>query len=176
MDRKQHGAARLKEWRIPKLQEKQSPQVGKYRNMGTQKKTKEHTNPTFDKRGIQKAKQCWRRFPQYVIMTPNIDFNEMTLDPEVIQQNRDDLKHRIKDLIIWALGKAAITEMTRTVGENDQTRRDINHLYSLFRMHFIQERNKFHSHAVLSPGSRTKQLKTYGQKFYKYKGVVSSKM
>ena len=121
---------------------------GEISKHGNTKKTKEHTNPTFDKRGIQKAKQCWRRFPQYVIMTPNIDFNEMTLDPEIIQQNREDLKHRIKDLIIWALGKAAITEMTRTVGENDQTRRDINHLYSLFRMHFIQERNKFHSHAV----------------------------
>ena len=37
--------------------------------------------------------------------------------------------------------------MTRTVGDNDPNRMDINQLYSLFRLHFIPERNKFHSRA-----------------------------
>ena len=71
----------------------------------------------------------------------------MTTDFEILQNYRDDLEDRIKDLFIWALGKAAITEMTRTVRDNDPNRMDINHLFSLFRLHFIPERNKFHSKA-----------------------------
>ena len=38
--------------------------------------------------------------------------------------------------------------MTRTVQDNDPNRMDINQLYSLFRLHFFPERNKFHSRAV----------------------------
>ena len=62
-----------------------------------------------------------------------------------LPNHRDDLEHRIKDLFIWALGEAAITEMTRTVKDNDPNKMDINQLYSLFRLHVIPERNKFHS-------------------------------
>ena len=35
--------------------------------------------------------------------------------------------------------------MTRTVRDNDPHRMDINQLYSLFRLHFISDRNKFHN-------------------------------
>ena len=37
--------------------------------------------------------------------------------------------------------------MTKTVRDNDPNKMNINQLYSLFRLHFIPERNKFHSRA-----------------------------
>ena len=78
-------------------------------------------------------------------MTQNIDLNEMTTDRENLPNHRDDLEHRIKDLLICALGESAITEPTRTVRDNDSNKMDINQLYSSSRLHFIPERNKFHS-------------------------------
>ena len=116
-------------------------------NSKTEKTHQKTTLPTFEKRGIQEAKLWWRRFTQYIKMTQNIDLNIMITDREILQNYRDDLEHRIKDLFIWALGESALTEMTRTVRDNDPNRMDINQLYSLFRLHFIPERNKFHSRA-----------------------------
>ena len=37
--------------------------------------------------------------------------------------------------------------MTKTVRDNDPDKMNIYQLYSLFRLHFIPERNKFHSRA-----------------------------
>ena len=105
------------------------------------------TLPTFDERGIQEAKLWWRRFTQYIKMTQKIDLHEMTTDREILPNQRDHLEHRNKDLFIWALGESVITEMTRTVRDNDPNKMDINQLFSLFRLHFIPERNKFHSRA-----------------------------
>ena len=112
----------------------------------TEKTYQKITLPTFEKRGIQEAK-LWRRRFTYIKMTQNIDLNEMTTDREILPNHRDDLEHRIKDLFIWALGESAITEMTRTVRDNDPNKMDINQVYSLFRLHFIPERNKFYSRA-----------------------------
>ena len=67
----------------------------------------------------------------------------MTTDREILPNYRDDLEHRIEGLFIWALGESFITEMTRTVRDNDPKKMDINHLYSLFRLHFIPERYNF---------------------------------
>ena len=64
-----------------------------------------------------------------------------------MEQYRTELEERIKILFIWAQGESAITKLTRTVRDNDPNRMDINLLYSLFRLHFIPERNKFHSRA-----------------------------
>ena len=69
----------------------------------------------------------------------------MTTDREILEEHRDELEQRIKDLLIWALGESAITELARTVRDNDPNRTDINQLYSPFRLHFLPERNKFHS-------------------------------
>ena len=113
----------------------------------TEKTHQKTTLPTFQKRGKQEAKLRWRRFTQYIKMTQNIDLNIMTTDREILENYRDDLEHRIKDLFIWALGESAIAEMTRTARDNDPNRKDINQLYSLFRLHFIPEQNKFHSRA-----------------------------
>ena len=87
-------------------------------------------------------------------MTQNIDLNQVTTDREILEQYQNDLNIRIKDLFIWALGESAITEMTRTVRDNDPNRMDINQFYSLFRLHFIPERNKFHSRAKIEKGPK----------------------
>ena len=97
-----------------------SGEVPERANAKTEKTHQKITLPAFEKRGIQEAKLWWRRFTQYIKMTQNIDLNEMTTDREILPNYRDDLEHRIKDLLIWALGESAITEMTRTVRNNDQ--------------------------------------------------------
>ena len=66
----------------------------------------------------------------------------MTTDKENIEEYRDEL-----EIFIWALGEEAVTEMTKTVRENNPNKMNINQLYCLFRLHFIPERNKFHSQA-----------------------------
>ena len=76
-------------------------------------------------------------------MTQDIDLNNITTDKEILPQFRDELK----DIFIWALGEAAVTEMTKTVRDNDPNMMNINQLYALFRLHFIRERNKFQSRA-----------------------------
>ena len=89
-------------------------------------------------------------------MTQNFDLNEMTTDRGILPNYRDDLEHRIRDLFIWALGESAITEMTRTVRDNDPNKMDINQLHSLFRLHFLPERNKYLSRVDFFGISREK--------------------
>ena len=105
------------------------------------------TLPIFEKKTIQEAKLWWRRFIQYVKMTQKIDLNRMTADKEIIEDYKEELEIKIKDIFIWALGEEAVTEMTKTVRDNDPNKMNINQLYSLFRLHFIPGRNKFHSRA-----------------------------
>ena len=71
----------------------------------------------------------------------------MTTDKEMLPEFGDELEVKIKDIFICALGEAAVTEMTKTLGDNDPNKMNINLLYALFRLHFIPERNKFHSRA-----------------------------
>ena len=80
-------------------------------------------------------------------MTRDIDLNIMTNDKEILEEFRERLELEIKDTFVWALGESAITEMTRTVREKEPTSLPLNRLYSLFRIHFIPERNKHHSRA-----------------------------
>ena len=124
-----------------------SEEISGRTNSKTEKTHRKITLPTFEKHGIQEAKLWWRRFTLYIKMTQNIDLNEMATDREILHNYRDDLEHRIKNLFIWALGESAITEMTRPVRDNEPNRMDIIPLYSLFLLHFIPERNKFHSRA-----------------------------
>ena len=105
------------------------------------------TLPIFEKKTIQEAKLWWRRFIQYVKMTQDIDMNNMTTDKEILPEFRDELEVKIKDKFIWALGEAAVTEMTKSVGDNDPNKVNINQLYALFRLDFIPKRKKFHSRA-----------------------------
>ena len=62
------------------------------------------------------------RFIQYVKMTQDIDLNNMTTDKEILPEYRDELEVKIKDIFIWALGDAAVTEMTKTVINKDPNR------------------------------------------------------
>ena len=103
--------------------------------------------PTFDKHDTTSAKLWWRRFTQYIKMTRDIDLNIMTTDREILEEYREQLEDEIKDTFVWALGESAITEMTRTIREKEPTTLPLNRLYSLFRIHFIPERNKHHSRA-----------------------------
>ena len=99
-------------------------------------------------------------------MTQNIDLNIMTTDIEILDQYRDELEQRIKDLFIWALGESAITEMTRTVRDNDPNRMDINQVYSLFRLHFIPKQKISKPRTSSESHERNvKQPKTSGQEF-----------
>ena len=107
------------------------------------------TLPIFEKKTIQEAKLWWRRFIQYVKMTRDIDLNNMTTDKEILPEFREELGMKIKDIFIWALGEAAVTEMTKTVRDKDPNKMNVNQLYALFRLHFIPERSKFHCRADL---------------------------
>ena len=80
-------------------------------------------------------------------MTQKIDLNRRTTDKEIIEDYREELEIKMKDIFIWAMGEEAVTEMTKTVRDNDPNKMNINQLYSLFRLHFIPDRNKFHSRA-----------------------------
>ena len=80
-------------------------------------------------------------------MTQKIDLNTMTTDKEILEEYREELEMIIKDIFIWALGEEVVTEMTKTVRDNDPNKMNTNQLYILFRLHFIPERNKFHSRA-----------------------------
>ena len=71
----------------------------------------------------------------------------MTNDKEILEEFRERLELEIKDTFVWALGDAAIQEMTRTVRGREPTTLPLRRLYSLFRIHFIPERNKYHSRA-----------------------------
>ena len=71
----------------------------------------------------------------------------MTTDKKIIEEYREELEMKIKDNFIWDLGEEAVAEMTKTVRDNDPNKMNINQLYSLFRLHFIPEKNKFHSRA-----------------------------
>ena len=104
------------------------------------------TLPIF-KKTIQEAKLWWRRFIQNVKMTQQIDLNRITTEKDIIDEYREELDIKTKDASIWALGEKAITEMTKTVRDNDPNRTNTNQLHSLFRLHLLPERNKFHSRA-----------------------------
>ena len=114
---------------------------------GRTKPQQKITLPILKKKTIQESKLWWRRFIQYVKMTHDIDLYNMTTDKEILPGFRDELEVKIKDIFIGALGEAAVTEMTKTVRDNDPNKMNINQLYALFRLHFIPERNKFHSRA-----------------------------
>ena len=68
-------------------------------------------------------------------------------DKKFLAQYRKQVEIKIKEIFIWALGEAAVTEMTKTVRDNDPTKMSKNQLYSLLRLHFIPERDKFHIRA-----------------------------
>ena len=105
------------------------------------------TIPALEKRDSTGARLWWRRFIQYIKMVHDIDLSEMTTDVEVKPEYRDRLDEEIKDVFIWALGEVAMKEMTRTVRERDPNSLPFYRLYSLFRIHFTPERNKYHSRA-----------------------------
>ena len=43
----------------------------------------------------------------------------MTTDKDILPDIREELEIIIKDIFIWAMGEAAVTEMTKTVRDKD---------------------------------------------------------
>ena len=73
--------------------------------------------------------------------------DKMKTDKQILHEHRDELEVKIKDIFIWSLGEAVVTEMTKTVRDNDPNKMNKKQSYSLIRLHFIPGRNKFHSRA-----------------------------
>ena len=80
-------------------------------------------------------------------MTRDIDQSQMTNSKEILPQFRDQLELEIRDTFLWAIGRSALTEMTKTVRERELSALPLHKLYSLFRLHFTPERNLQHSRA-----------------------------
>ena len=62
-------------------------------------------------------------------MKQKIDQNMMTTDKEIIEQNRDELEIKMKGTLIWDLGEEAVTEVAKTVRDNNPNKMNINQLY-----------------------------------------------
>ena len=100
--------------------------------------------PILDKYDVTSVKLWWRRVIQNVKMTKEIDSAEMTTNREILHDYRDLLEQEVKDIIIWAVGQTAVTEMTKTA----PTSLPLWKLYGSFRLHFTPERSVHHSRAV----------------------------
>ena len=110
--------------------------------------TQNLTIPTLETQDQANASMWWRKFVQYIKMTKDIEFlSTMTNSKEILPRYRDQLETDIKDILIWAIGQNAITEMTKTVREIEPSSLPLHKLYTLFRLHFTPERNVHHSRA-----------------------------
>ena len=109
--------------------------------------TQKLTIPTLEKQDYTSANMCWRKFVQYIKTTKEIDLSTMTNNKEILPQFRDQLELGIKNILLWAIGQTAITEMTKTVQEREPSSLPLYKLYTLFRLHFTPERNVQHSRA-----------------------------
>ena len=103
--------------------------------------------PILEKNDHTGPKSWWRKFVQYIKMTGDIDLSKMTNSKEILAQFRAQLEDEIKNVFIWAIGQSAITKMTKTVRERKPNSLPLHRLYTLFRLHFIPERNKHHRRA-----------------------------
>ena len=63
----------------------------------------------------------------------------------------------MKDIFLRFLSETAIKEMTRMVMENEPNSLPLSKLYSLFRIYFSPERNKYHSRADFFELQRTQK-------------------
>ena len=90
------------------------------------------------------------KFIQCVNMTQQIVLNRMTTDKEIIEESKEELEIKIKDIFIWVLGEEAVTEMTKTVRDNDPNKFNINQLYSLFRLTSSQKGTSSTSEQIFS--------------------------
>ena len=62
----------------------------------------------------------------------------ITMDKKILEQYRDELEiKKEQHIFVWALGEEAVTEMTKTVRANDPNKKNINQVYSQFRLHLI---------------------------------------
>ena len=109
--------------------------------------TQKLTIPTLEKQDDTNANMWWRKFVQYKKMTKDLDLSKMTNNKVILPKYREQLETETKDILLWAIGQNAITEMTKTVREREPSSLLLYKLYTLFRLHFTPERNVQHSRA-----------------------------
>ena len=80
-------------------------------------------------------------------MTREIDLSKTINSKGVLPKYRDQFEEEIKDVLIWAIGKSALTDMTKMVSEKEPNFLPLHRLYASFRLHSIPERNKHHNRA-----------------------------
>ena len=73
-----------------------------------------------------------------------VNHDQLKRDTATIPRPRE---LEIKDTFLWAIGQRALTEMTKTVREQDLSALPLHKVYTLSRLHFILERNVQHSRA-----------------------------
>ena len=99
----QHGAVRMSQKNENNSAESNSRNSSSEESGDKKERTTAHqkiTLPIFEKKTIQQAKVWWRRFTQYVKMTQKIDLNTMTTDKEILEEYREELEIKIKDIFI----------------------------------------------------------------------------
>ena len=94
-------------------------------------KTFKNYTTDFPEKRIREAKLWGRKFIQQLKLTKKLDLNTITRNTEIMPDFIEELEVKIKDMFIWALGEAAVTEVTNTVRENDYNKVDTNQQYSV---------------------------------------------
>ena len=77
----------------------------------------------------------------------DIELSTTTNSKEVLPQFGNHLELEIKVTFLWAIGQSALTEMTKTVIEQEPSALPLKKLYTLFRLHFTPETKVQHSRA-----------------------------
>ena len=81
--------------------------------------TQKLTIPTLEKQDYTNANMWWRKFVQYIKMTKDLDLSKMTNNKEKLPRYTGQFEMEIRDILLWASGQNAITEMTKTVRERE---------------------------------------------------------
>ena len=71
----------------------------------------------------------------------------MTNSKEVLPQFRNQQELERKDIFLWAIGKSALPEMTKTASEQKPSALPSYKVYTLFQLQFKPEKNELHSRA-----------------------------
>ena len=114
--------------------------------------TRKRTIPTLEKQDYTNANMRWRKCSKYLKMIKDRDVSTMTNNKKILPPYGDQLETEIKDIILWAIGQNAVTEMTKR-SKRERERAELTivvqtiHIHYIFRLHFTPERNVQYSRA-----------------------------
>ena len=81
----------------------------------------EINHPNIGKTRLHQRQHVVAEVRTYTKMTKDLDLSKMTNHKKILPQYRDQLETEVKDIFLWAIGQNAITEMTKTVREREQS-------------------------------------------------------